>query len=82
MRSSGIPADAGDEVRDRQDQWESVFSQGDLLVALKRVERSKSPAGVDGLGMEDIRGWLFEQWEETLEALDAGAYAPLPVRHG
>ena len=80
VRSSGIPADIGDDVRDRQELWESVFSQANLLVALKRVERNKGAAGVDGLGTEDLRDWLREHWAATRAALDAGTYAPLPVR--
>lgn len=80
VRSSETPADIGDNVRDRQELWESVFSQANLLVALKRVERNKGAAGVDGLGTEDLRGWLSEHWAETRESLDAGTYAPLPVR--
>ncbi|WP_262495311.1 group II intron reverse transcriptase/maturase [Paeniglutamicibacter gangotriensis] len=80
VRSSEIPADIGDDVRDRQELWERVFSQANLLVALKRVERNKGAAGVDGLGTEDLRDWLAEHWAETREALDAGTYAPLPVR--
>ena len=80
VRSSEIPADIGDDVRDRQELWERVFSQANLLVALKRVERNNGAAGVDGLGTEDLRDWLAEHWAETREALDAGTYAPLPVR--
>ncbi|WP_286135298.1 group II intron reverse transcriptase/maturase [Arthrobacter sp. UCD-GKA] len=80
VRSSGIPAGIGDNVRGEQDLWESVFSQGNLLAALKRVERNKGAAGVDGLGTGDLRGWLREHWVATREALDVGTYAPLPVR--
>lgn len=80
VRSRGIPADIGEGVRDQQGLWERVFSRENLLVALKRVERNKGAAGVDGLGAEDLRGWLREHWALTREALDAGTYAPLPVR--
>ena len=80
VRSSEIPADIGDDVRGRQELWERVFSQANLSVALKRVERNKGAAGVDGLGTEDLRDWLAEHWAVTREALDAGTYAPLPVR--
>lgn len=80
VRSSGIPADIGEDVRDQQDLWERAFSRENLLVALKRVERNKGAAGVDGLGTEDLRDWLSEHWAATREALDAGTYAPLPVR--
>lgn len=80
VRSNETPADIGDDIRDQQDLWEKVFSRENLLIALKRVERNKGAAGVDGLGTEALRGWLMEHWTATREALDAGTYAPLPVR--
>lgn len=80
VRSSGIPADIGEDVREQQELWKKVFSQGNLLLALKRVERNKGAAGVDGLGTEELRDWLREHWKATRQALDAGTYAPLPVR--
>lgn len=80
MRSSGNPADIGEAVREQQELWEKVFSPGNLMLALKRVERNKGAAGVDGLGTEELRGWLREHWAATREALDAGTYVPLPVR--
>lgn len=80
VRSSEIPADIGDDIRDQQDLWEKVFSRANLMVALKRVERNRGAPGVDGLGTEDLRAWCLEHWVETRAALDAGTYAPLPVR--
>lgn len=79
VRSDG-PAGIGDDVRDGQGLWEKVFSTQNLSVALKRVERNRGAAGVDGLGTGDLRGWLVEHWMQIREALDAGTYAPLPVR--
>ena len=74
--SAGI----GDDVRDQQDLWEKVFSRQNLMIALKRVERNRGAAGVDGLGADELRAWCLEHWVQTREALDAGTYAPLPVR--
>ena len=75
------PAVDGEEIRDQQvDLWERVFSQENLMVALKRVERNKGAAGVDGLGAHELRDWVGEHWADTRRALDAGTYAPLPVR--
>lgn len=79
MRSEN-PAGIGENVRDRQELWENVFSRENLSVALKRVERNRGSAGVDGLGAEELRAWCLEHWAETRKALDAGTYAPLPVR--
>lgn len=74
-------AAGGDEIRDQQDDlWERMFSRENLLVALKRVERNKGAAGVDGVDAHELRDWCAEHWVETRNALDAGTYAPLPVR--
>lgn len=78
---SGEPVVSGDVLRDQQvDLWEQVFSRGNLLIALKRVERNKGSAGVDGLQAQELRAWCHEHWIETRKSLDAGTYAPLPVR--
>ncbi|XBH22247.1 group II intron reverse transcriptase/maturase [Jonesiaceae bacterium BS-20] len=78
---SGESAAGGDDIWNQQDDlWERVFSQSNLLVALKRVERNKGAAGVDGLQTHELRDWLTDHWGSTRVALDAGTYAPLPVR--
>lgn len=78
---SDEPVVSGDVLRDQQgDLWEQVFSQNNLLVALKRVERNKGSAGVDGLQAHELRDWCREYWEDIRKSLDAGTYAPLPVR--
>lgn len=78
---SSEPVVGGEELRDQEvDLWEQVFSRGNLLVALKRVERNKGAAGVDGLQAHELRQWCHEHWIETRKSLDAGTYAPLPVR--
>jgi RNA-directed DNA polymerase len=77
---SDEPAGVGDDIRGQQDLWEEVFSRQNLMVALKRVERNRGAAGVDGLGADELRAWCLEHWVQIREALDAGTYAPLPVR--
>lgn len=74
------PAGVVKGVRGGQRLWEAVFSRENLTAALKRVERNRGSAGVDGLGAEELRAWCFEHWAEVRIALDAGTYAPLPVR--
>lgn len=77
---SDEPAGIGDDVRDQQDLWEKVFSRQNLMIALKRVERNRGAAGVDGLGADELRAWCLDHWVQIRAALDAGTYAPLPVR--
>lgn len=80
VRSDG-PASGAEGVRGEQTNlWEMIFSRENLLAALKRVETNRGAAGVDGLETHDLRDWVRQHWPETREALDAGAYRPLPVR--
>lgn len=80
VRSDGS-ASGAEGVRDLQaNLWEKVFSRENLLVALKRVEANRGSAGVDGLETHELRDWCLKHWKETRDALDAGAYRPLPVR--
>lgn len=74
------PAGIGENIRDTSDLWEAVFSRQNLMIALKRVERNRGAAGADGLRTEELRAWCLGHWTETREALDAGTYAPGPVR--
>ncbi|MGX1161063.1 group II intron reverse transcriptase/maturase [Arthrobacter sp. SLBN-100] len=74
------PAGIGENIRDTSDLWEAVFSRQNLMIALKRVERNRGAAGADGLRTDELRAWCLGHWTETREALDAGTYAPLPVR--
>ena len=55
MRSDD-PAAAGDTVRGDQDLWDEVFASQNLVTALKRVERNRGAAGVDGVETHELRG--------------------------
>ena len=60
--------------------WEAVFERENMLTALKRVERNKGAAGVDGMEVKDLSGYLKAHWKEVREALESGKYRPSPVR--
>lgn len=51
-----------------------------MQTALKRVESNKGAAGIDGMEVQDLRGFLKEHWLEVREALESGKYRPSPVR--
>lgn len=81
VRSRVLPANSERDIKAQPDDlWEHVFSQENLLGALKRVERNRGAPGVDGLSTHALRDWLREHWDATREMLDAGVYRPLPVR--
>jgi group II intron reverse transcriptase/maturase len=60
--------------------WEAVFERENLRTALKRVESNKGAAGIDGMGVKDLSGYLKEHWKEVRGALESGKYRPSPVR--
>lgn len=60
--------------------WEAVFERENMQTALKRVESNKGAAGVDGMKVENLRGYLKEHWQEVRETLESGKYRPSPVR--
>jgi group II intron reverse transcriptase/maturase len=51
-----------------------------MQTALKRVESNKGAAGVNGMEVSELRGYLKEHWLEVRAALDRGMYRPSPVR--
>ena len=59
---------------------EEVLERGNLVRALKRVERNRGAAGVDGMGVEGLRAYLTEHWVAIRERLLEGTYEPSPVR--
>lgn len=80
VRSRLDPADVDEHIEAQQvSLWERVFSQANLLGALKRVEQNKGAPGVDGLPVHELRDWLEQHWVDIRERLDAGVYRPLPV---
>ena len=60
--------------------WEAVFDRQNMFAALKRVESNKGAAGIDGMEVKDLSGYLKTHWLEVREALESGTYRPSPVR--
>ena len=60
--------------------WEAVFARQNMFAALKRVESNKGAAGMDGMEVKDLSGYLQTRWTEVREALESGKYHPSPVR--
>jgi RNA-directed DNA polymerase len=59
---------------------EEVCERSNLQAALKRVRQNKGSAGVDGMGVEELPGYLKENWPSVKEALLRGEYRPQPVK--
>ena len=59
---------------------EQAMARENMLAALKRVERNKGAAGIDGIPTEGLRDQLRKEWPRVREELLAGTYKPKPVR--
>jgi len=71
---------ARDEGKSDVGVWEAIFERENMQTALKRVESNKGAAGMDGMEVSELRGYLKEHWLEVREALERGKYRPSPVR--
>lgn len=57
-----------------------ALERRNLQAALKRVRQNKGSAGADGMTVEQLPGWLRENWPGVREQLLAGTYQPSAVR--
>jgi len=77
---SAEPFPARDNGKSDERVWEAVFARENMQTALKRVESNKGAAGMDGMKVTDLRGYLKAHWMEVRAALESGKYQPSPVR--
>ena len=80
MVQSAEPFPVRDNGKSDVAVWEAVFERENMLTALKRVERNKGAAGVDGMEVKDLSSYLKAHWKEVRETLESGKYRPSPVR--
>ena len=80
MVQSAEPFPARDIGKSDEAVWEAVFERENLRTALKRVESNKGAAGMDGMEVKDLSGYLKAHWKEVREVLESGKYRPSPVR--
>src|SRR6266851_5755757 len=59
---------------------EEVCERENLKEALQRVKANKGSAGVDGMTVDEITGYLKQHWPAIREQLLSGTYKPQPVR--
>lgn len=59
---------------------EQVVGYENLHEALRRVERNKGCAGVDGMTVDELRHHLKTHWKRIKEELLSGTYRPEPVQ--
>jgi RNA-directed DNA polymerase len=59
---------------------EEVCERENCLRALKRVKANKGSAGIDGMSVGELPGYLKQHWPGLREQLLRGTYRPQPVR--
>jgi len=59
---------------------EEVCERENCLRALKRVKANKGSAGIDGMSVGELPGYLKQHWPGLREQLLRGGYRPQPVR--
>src|SRR4029077_14711444 len=57
-----------------------VCDRENLEKAWKRVRQNKGSPGVDGMTIEDAKGYLRERWPSIRSQLLEGTYQPQPVK--
>lgn len=77
---SAEPFPARDNGKSDVKTWEAVIARENMQTALKRVESNKGAAGIDGMKVSDLRGYLKAHWLEMRATLESGKYQPSPVR--
>jgi RNA-directed DNA polymerase len=59
---------------------EVILERENLKRALKRVQRNKGAAGVDGMGVAELKPYLKQHWPRLRAQLLGGNYEPQAVR--
>lgn len=59
---------------------ERVVERSNMWLAYQRVVENKGAPGVDGLTVEQLKGWLKAHWPRVRQALLEGEYIAQPVR--
>ncbi len=80
-RSEQAPtATSGNERPGTRMLMDEVVAPLNIERAAKRVRSNKGAPGIDGMTVDELPGWLREQWPGVREQLLAGTYEPAPVR--
>jgi RNA-directed DNA polymerase len=59
---------------------EEVCKRENCWQAYKRVKANKGSAGIDGMTVGELSGYLKQHWPSIREQLLGGTYQPQPVR--
>jgi RNA-directed DNA polymerase len=59
---------------------EEVLNKENMSAAMKRVEANKGAAGIDDMSVDELNGYLKQEWPRIRGELLEGRYKPKPVR--
>lgn len=59
---------------------EKVTDLSNLSAALRQVVSNRGSAGVDGMGVTELKGWFSREWRWLQTCLINGQYIPSPVK--
>lgn len=59
---------------------EKILSRDNMVEAYRRVCANKGASGIDGIPVEDISGYIRENWVRIREEIRTRSYKPQPVR--
>src|SRR5260370_12549689 len=59
---------------------EEVCEKDNMKGSVQRVKANKGRPGIDGMTVEELPGYLQQNWPAIREQLLSGTYAPQPVR--
>ena len=58
---------------------EEILSRENMALAYKKVKANKGASGVDGISVDEIQGYLKENWPSIKERIRKRKYKPQPV---
>lgn len=73
-------AASGNERPGTRELMKKVVDAANIELAARRVKSKKGAPGIDGMTVDELPGWLREQWPGVREQLLTGSYEPSPVR--
>ena len=59
---------------------EQVVERDNMVRAYRRVKQNRGTAGLDGMTVDELHGYLHCNWPKIKEQLLSGKYIPKPVR--
>ena len=58
---------------------EEILDRRNIEKALKQVEANRGSGGIDAMGWEELRPYVYTHWQEMRSEVQAGKYKPLGV---